>query len=180
MRWSDRLGDVDGVLADLEQQAEGLALSQRDVEVAELGRAELAQVDLVGRLHASTGRAVRLEVPGVGTLDGSLSRVGAGWLLLEAAPQDWVVRLAAVHSLRGLAGHGVPEDRRPVTARLTLASALRRLAEERLETVVHRADGSVCRGLLGWVGADFVDLWSAGEAGVQTVPFGTVAAVRSG
>jgi len=178
MRWSDLLGDVGGVLADLEQQAEGLALSQRDAEVAELGRAELAQVDLLGRLHASTGRRVRIDVPGCQVPEGSLQRVGRDWLLLEVGGQQWVVRLAVIRGLRGLAGHGVPEDARPVTGRLPLASPLRWLAEERLEAVVHRTDGSVCRGVLGWVGVDFADLRS-GAGAVETILFATVAAVRT-
>ena len=45
-----------------------------------------------------------------------------------------------------------------------------------------RRDGSLVRGVLTRVGADFVDL-RAGERGegcVETVPFEAVAAVRSG
>ena len=49
---------------DLEQQAEGLALAERDARVAERCRAEYAEVDLVARLHASVGTPVQVEVRG--------------------------------------------------------------------------------------------------------------------
>ena len=61
MRWDEHL---DGLLDDLEQQAEGLALAERDALVAEQRRAEYAAVDLSGRLHASVGDALRLDVRG--------------------------------------------------------------------------------------------------------------------
>jgi hypothetical protein len=47
--------------------------------------------------------------------------------------------------------------------------------------VLHRVDGSLSRGRLGRVGADFVEV-ADGETrwGVETVPFASLAAVRSG
>lgn len=181
MRWDDRLGDF---FEDLEQQADGLALSQRDAEVAELARADFAQVDLAARLHASIGHTLLLEVEGLGVLDGVLTRVGSGWCLLGSGPQEWLVRLAATASLRGLAERGVPAQARPVTARLGLGSALRRIAEAQVEVVLHRVDGTATRGRLVRVGADFLDIRrdadGAGPAdSVQTVPFSAVAAVRT-
>jgi hypothetical protein len=179
MRWDDRLGEV---FEDLEQQAEGLALAQRDAEVAELVRAEYAQVDLVTRLHGSLGRRLQVAVPGVGVVDGVLSRAGADWFLVDAGSCEWLVRPAATGHLRGLAQRAVPVVSRPVTARLGLGSALRSLAQERADVVLHRVDGSATRGVMVRVGADFVDLRSGeGPAGyVETVPFGALAAVRTG
>ncbi len=181
MRWDDRLGDL---FDDLEQQADGLALSQRDAEVAELARAEYAQVDLASRLHGSVGRRLLLDVEGFGILEGDVSRVGDGWLLLHSGAQESVVRLAAAGSLRGLAERGVPEQARPVTARLGLASALRRVAEAQVETVLHRVDATTTRGRLLRVGVDFLDLRTetdgAGTAGsTQTVPFAALAVLRT-
>jgi hypothetical protein len=173
MRWRDRLWDV---LDDLEQQAEGLALAARDAEVAEQSRAEYARVDLSARLHGSLGRRLTLAVRGVAGLDGVLSGVGAGWVLLDVGAVDWVVPLDAVLSLRGLADRGVPAEARPVTARLGLASALRRVAEERAEVLLHRVDGSLDRGVLTRVGADFVELLARES---EVVPFAALAAVRS-
>ena len=181
MRWDDRLGDL---FADLEQQADGLALSQRDAEVAELARAEYAQVDLVSRLHSSIGRRLLLDVEGFGVLEGELSRVGEGWCLVGSAGQEWLVRLAATGSLRGLAERGVPVQARPVTARLGLASALRRVAEAQADVVLHRVAGATTRGRLLRVGADFLDLRAEGDGSgpsgsVQTVPLAALAVVRT-
>ena len=91
MHWEERLL---ALFDDLEQQAEGLALSARDAEVAELGRAEYAQVDLASRLHGSVGRRVGLVVEGLGRLDAVLARVGAEWCLADE-------RLPVLLHLRG-------------------------------------------------------------------------------
>jgi hypothetical protein len=173
MRWRDRLGDV---LDDLEQQAEGLALAARDAEVAEQSRAEYARVDLAARLHGSLGRQLRLGVVGVAALEGILSGVGAGWLLVDVGPAEWLVPASAVLWLRGLADRGVPAEARPLTTRLGLASALRRLAEAQGEVLLHRADGTLARGTLARVGADFVELR---VRDTEVVPFAALAAVRS-
>ena len=90
---------------DLEQQAEGMALANRDAEVAELARAEYADVDLVSRLHASVDHPVELHVLGAGVVRGRLGRVGAGWCLVssEDAGGDAVVVTSALLAARGLA-----------------------------------------------------------------------------
>ena len=180
MRWDDRLnGHVDGLLDDLEQQAEGLALGARDAEVAEQRRWEYAQVDLASRLFASVGARLLVSVAGVGTVDGTLRRAGDGWCLLDAGSQEWILRLAAVGSLRGLADRGVAAQARPVTARLALGSALRGVAGSRTDVVLHGLDGTLLGGVLGRVGADFVEV-RVGEAGaVEVVRFGALAAVRT-
>ena len=178
MRWDDRLAEV---FDDLEQQAEGLALVERDAEVAEQRRAEYARVDLTGRLHASVGQRLWLSVTGVGPLEAVLSRVGEGWCLLTAG-DDWIVRLAAVGSVRGLIDRAVDPGLRPVTGRLGFGSALRGVQDGRGEAVLHRVDGSGVRCALGRVGADFVEVRTGEPAAarVEVVPFSTVAAVRSG
>jgi hypothetical protein len=178
MRWDERLA---GLFDDLEQQAEGLALADRDVEVAEALRAEYSQVDLASRLLASVGAPLRLTVSGVGAVDGLLRRAGDGWCLIDARPQEWVVRLSAVTALRGLAERGLAGTARPLTARLGLGSVLRGVAEARTETVLHRVDGSTLRGGLARVGADFMEVVAAGDdrGRVEVVPFGALAALRS-
>src|SRR4051794_10210086 len=90
MRWEERLLDL---FDDLEQQAEGLALIGRDAEVAELSRAEYAQVDLADRLHASEGRSVRFGVNGSDSSrrDWPASvRAGACWQTVP--PSGWSAR----------------------------------------------------------------------------------------
>ena len=178
MRWEERLGDL---FDDLEQQAEGLALADRDAEVAEQSRAEYAQVDLASRLHASVGRRLLVALTGVGPVEARLARVGRGWCLLEVGPQEWIVPQPAIGSVRGLADRAAPAEVRPVTSRLGLSSALRGVSEARVEAVLHGRDGSVTRGVLDRVGADFVEV-RVGDvrAGyLQTMPFDGLAAVRS-
>jgi hypothetical protein len=178
MRWDEQLARL---LEDLEQQADGLAIAERDAEVAEQSRAEYARVEVTGRLHASVGRRLQVGLGAAGTVDGTLTRVGQGWCLIGTAAGEWVVRLEAVRTLRGLSERSVPAEGRPLTARLGVASALRGVAEERGEVVVLTLDGVATRGTLGRVGGDFVDLRVGdGQAGhLETVPFTGLAAVRS-
>lgn len=177
MRWNAR---IDHLLEELEQQADGLALAERDAEVAEQTRAEYASVDLAARLHGSLGCRLRAEVRTVGRVEGTLCRVGAGWYLLDGGTQAWVVPLPATSSLRGLSDHGVPARALSVTARLGLASALRGVAQDRDEVALHLLDGSVHRGTLARVGADFVELREGEpDSYVLTVPLEALAAVQS-
>ena len=114
MHWEERLL---AVFDDLEQQAEGLALGARDAEVAELGRAEYAAVDVAARLHGALGSRLRLTVTGLGALDGRLARVGSDWLLLDTGTHEWLVRLDALAELRGLGERALDQPHRPPTAR---------------------------------------------------------------
>jgi hypothetical protein len=166
---------------DLEQQAAGLELSERDREVAEQRRAEYATVDLVSRLHASVGAHVQLVVPVVGALAGLLRRVGVGWLLLETAGTEieWLIRTAVLGSVRGLSERAVPAEARSVTARLGLGSALREVAACGREAALHLGDGRVLRGEPLRVGADFLEVRVPGEpAYVEVVPFSALVALR--
>ena len=82
MRWER---SVLALIDDLEQQAEGLHLQERDLEVADRTRAEYAHVAIASRLHALVGRPVRLRLLGGITLAGTVTRTGADWLLVEDA-----------------------------------------------------------------------------------------------
>ena len=176
MGWEERLL---GVLDDLEQQAEGLALAARDVDVAELGRAEYAEVDLAARLHASVGRVVQLDLAGWGRREVVLERVGRGCAVVrEPRPgaQAAVVNLDHLRGASGLDPGARPEELRRVTARLGLASALRHLADEVERVTVVRADGERRTGALARLGADFVEV--VGDAGhVEVVPLAVVVSV---
>lgn len=177
VRWEDRLL---ALFDDLEQQAEGLALADRDVEVAELSRAEYAGVDLASRLHASVGAAVTVRVQGLDRLDGVIERVGSDVLLLDARPHQWLVRVAALTGAAGLSGRARAESARAVTARLGLGSALRELVRGGLPVLVCRVDGSRAKGLPRRVGADFLELTATGDAlgPTELVPFSAICAVR--
>lgn len=166
---------------DLEQQAEGLALAERDARVADLSRAEYGELDLLARLHAAVGAAVALCVTGVGRLTGTVARVGADWLLVDDGAQEWLVRLSALEEVVGLPDRALGAASRPVTARLGLGSVLRTIAADAAPVVVHRTGGAVLRGRLRRVGADFVELdVDDRHAAVTVVPWGAIAAVRRG
>ena len=182
MRWDERLLDL---FDDLEQQAEGLALAERDALVAEQSRAEYAGVDLAARLHGSTGARVQVDVTGLGSLDGTVLRTGDGWCLLAVGGREWIVVIAAATALRGLAEGGVGERARPLTGRLGLGSALRGVAESGGEAVLHLRDGAVTRGALGRVGADFVEVRPGSDPGraagaAVVLPFAAIAALSDG
>jgi hypothetical protein len=181
MRWEERMLDL---FEDLEQVAEGLALAERDAEVAELARAAYAEVGLDDRVHASRGRELRVGLTGAADLSGCLERAGAGWWLLTVAARPVVVRPAAVMFVQGLAPAGVPEPSRPMTARLGIGSVLRRLAEDGDGFRVDLVDGRRVAGRPGRVGADFLELApesdTGGVAAPTVVPLARVALVRAG
>jgi hypothetical protein len=166
---------------DLEQQAEGLALAERDLELQERSRAEYGAVTFEARLHASVGGRVAFAVAGAGTLAGTLDRVGQGWCLLDASADEagawWLVALGAVTSARGLSDRAVSEAARSVVTRLGVGSVLREVAATRARVLVLLSDGTVAAGVLGRIGADFVEVVDEGGA-VSVIVWASVAAVR--
>jgi hypothetical protein len=154
---------LSGLFDDLEQQAAGLHLAEREAEVAELAVGEYADVTLLSRLHAAVGLPVRLRLAGGLVAQGVLERVGADWLQLDVRGRPWVVRLQALTGVTGLPDRAVTEEARPVTARLSLRSGLRALGRSGRECVVQLVDGTRLEGLLGRVGRDFVELLPAGR-----------------
>ncbi len=174
--WEQELFDY---LDDLEGQAAAQYAAERAPELAERGREEYLAVTLASRLAASVDTDVALELRGTGRLEGRLARVATGWCLLRGVGQDWVVRLDAVTAVRGASARSVPELAWRPTAALSLTSALRRIADEGEPCSVHLTDGHHHDGVLGRVGADFVEL-TAGEAGrVVLVALDHLAAVQS-
>lgn len=184
MAWEEELFEV---LEELEQRAEALYGAERAVELAERSRAEYQQVTMASRLMASLERELVLDVRGVGPVRGSLERVGTGWCLVNAASADWVVRLPAVTRVRGASERSVPEVAWSPVTRLTLGSALRRLAETGTRCVVHLVDGGRHDGLLDRVGADFAEVRLGADPSaapgephpLALVAFGSLAAVSS-
>jgi len=160
------------VLEDLEQQAVGLALEERDETVRDLAEAAYAEIALVGRLHAAVGAPIRLRTAGSLRVEGALDRVGSDFLMVTTVRgQQWLVRLASVRAVEGLPARSRATTTLPVTARLGFSSVLRRLVGT--ECTVHDVDGVVSTGLPTRVGADFVEL------GPVVVPLSAIAAVRS-
>lgn len=177
-REGPREDPVGGLLDDLEQQAAGLHLADRAVEVAELGIAQYAEVELAGRLHASAGRPVRVDTTDGWNVQGQLVRAGAGWIVLDVGGgREWALNVAAVATVGGLADGTLPPEARPISARLTLGSLLRHSDEGREGVAVRVAGGRVLHGRLARVGADFVEL-EQDAGGTTVIPFASLVAVQ--
>jgi len=174
MTWEEQLFVL---FDDLEQQAEGMFRAERELEVADRSQAEYAQVTLPSRLMASLDREVDLKVVGVGTVTGTLQRVGTGWCLVAGRGQEWIVRLHAVIQVRGASDRSLPEAAWSPVARLTLGSALRRIAQARQRCVLHLVDGSRHEAHPVRVGADFVEA-VVGENTSALFAFTQLAAVQ--
>jgi small nuclear ribonucleoprotein (snRNP)-like protein len=175
--------DVDRLLEDLEQQAAGLHLAERDAETADRAAGEYARVSFGARLRASLGRQVTVTLQGGAMLEGGVVAVGEEWFAVYDGSAEWVVRVGAVTSARGLSPRAVADPARPAVTRLGLGAALRRVSQAGAEVVVLRIDGEPVRGWLGRVGGDFTELHLprvGGEHEVNLLPFSAVAAVRAG
>ncbi|MGI8900959.1 MAG: hypothetical protein ACR2HA_08505 [Nocardioides sp.] len=192
MSWDDRLL---AVFDDLEQQADGLALAERDVAVADLGRAAYSAVDLASRLRAAVGRELTLDVQGVGKLAGRVARAGIDFVVLESpgssgslGPESlgrlWVVRCAALGRIGGLSDQAVGNDAGSLSSRLGLGSVLRGFAAATVPVSTQTIGGALVHGRVRRVGADFVELWttdtlgSAGQREWELVPFAAIAVLR--
>jgi hypothetical protein len=177
MGWEESMFSV---FDDLEQQAAGLHLVERDAEVAGLSLAEYTGVTLRARLHASLERDLRVRLVGGLVLSGRLARVGEDWLLLAAPAAEWIVRHEGVASLGGLSPRADSEESWSVTDRLSLRSLLRRLSAGNEPCLVHLVDDQRMEGRVGRVGADFFELHvGQGPEGLpQLLPVSSVSALQ--
>ena len=175
MEWDEGLF---AFLDDLEGRAEALYDAERETDLADRSRTEYAAVTLSGRLMASVGEEVVLDVQGAGPVVGAVQRVGPDWCLVHGSAQDWVVRLAAVVSVSGASARAIPEVAWSPVARLGLGSALRRLADAGERCVVHGTDGSARDVVVSRVGADFLEV-TTGEGRTLLLARDAVAAVQS-
>lgn len=182
MRW-DRL------FADLSAEFDAAAEADIEAEIADRTRGERARLRLVDRLRGSADLPVDLGVLGVGVITGVLRGVGPDWCLLQSAGGDYVVRLAAVLEVRGLAAYSAaPGSEGAVAARFSLAAVVRRLARDRAVVSLIRVDGGVLTGTVEFAGADMLEL-AYGRADEpdrrtaeirerRTIPLGAVAVIR--
>ena len=191
MAGDDEHGAFAELFEDLEQQASGLHLADRDAEVADRARGEYATVTLADRVHASLGRSVRLVLGGGLVVQGDLTQAGTDWCLLAdtathlGSARESVVRLGAVVSLSGPSVRAVPQSARPAVAGLGFAAAARRLAGRLTEVEVCSVAGTRQSARVVRVGADFLEVTDLGEGPAEAagatllVPFVAVAALRS-
>lgn len=166
------------VLADLEHHAEALYDAERGLDLLDRAQSEYAQVTLAARLIASVDHEIAVEVAGLGWLAGTLERAAADWLHLVRADRDWIVPYTAVRAVGGASPRAVPAVAWSPLTRLGWTSFLRRLAAAQSPCAMFRADGGRLDGVVGRVGADFVDLRSP-ERGVTLVPTAAIVAVAS-
>lgn len=180
MRWA-RLFD------DLDAQADAAERSELLAEAAELQRLELSRQPLAGRFRAATGVQVSLQAAGL-VVTGSVSRVGAGWVLLETAAAETLVALDAVSWVERLPG-AVDSRTDAAEQRLGLGHVLRRLSRDRAVVALRLRDATTITGTLDRVGSDFVDVAehpadvvrrAADVTRVRTLPFSALAVVRPG
>lgn len=180
MRWDQLFADLEGQIRDWER-------SERDAEIADRTRGETGHVLLANRLRRQVGEWLQLSVVGAGRVDGTLSQVGAGWLLLDGLG-ECVVPLEAVTTVVDLSPAAVtPDAVGQVASRLGLTSALRAIAVDRCPVRMTLRDASEVVGTPQRVGADFVDIerHDVGELarrgqvrGTSTVPFAALGLVR--
>ena len=182
MRW-DRL------FTDLEAEVAELHARDRDAEIAQLTEAELAQVSWLERLRGAVGSLVVLEA-GVGApVRGRLRYVGPDWALLDVDGWDVLVPAAAVAGVEGIGRWAAPSAER---VPLTWAAAWRTLSRDRSMVRISRRDGTVVRGRVARVGADFAELDRAADgdllaprspdqrrSAVLLVPFACVGVVHA-
>lgn len=175
MSWESRLLEV---FEDLEQQAAGLYLAERDAEVEELRVSEFATVTLASRCRAAVGREVSLQLLGGTRLHARLIRAGALWVVLHEQQGAWLVPLDAVARVSGATRDSVHESTWTVADRLPLRALLRRVTDEAPDCRVYLRDGECHEVTMTRVGADFVELRSSSGRGEELLPIGALAAVR--
>jgi hypothetical protein len=162
-RWAALFADVEGEL-DAAEAAE------LDAEVSDRTAYEVGRLTLADRLTAALGTDVAVTTNGAGTVRGQLTDAAPDWLVVG----DTLVPTAAVTTMTGL---GVRAARPgAIQRRLTLGYALRALAGQ--DATVTTTDGTMYRGTIDRVGADFVDVST--EQGGKTIRHVAIAAVRPG
>ena len=165
MQDRDRVGQGErwrALFDDLEGQAAELEAAELAAEVADRTRREVALLRLVDRLRAAVDRPLRVGLVSGETVRARLGRVGADWLLAheEPAGREVLIPLASLVSVVGLGQHSAtPGSEGPVTAKLDFRMALRALARDRSRVLVQLRGGDSLVGMVGRVGADFLELF---------------------
>ena len=184
MRW-------DSLFSDLEGQFSDARALEAEAEITERARVELAGIELGDRLRGALGAEIKVVLIDGRVLRGLLSHVGSEWLVLTEKVRQWLLPLSSILSYQGLGRVALKSESR-IQQSLGIASALRALARDRAELVVHlkvaAGDGYKVQGVMDRVGRDYFDLavLQHGEvrragnvATVMTIPFGSLAALCS-
>ncbi|UXM90336.1 hypothetical protein [Paenarthrobacter sp. JL.01a] len=184
MRW-------DSLFNDLEAQFSAERSLEKETEITERARVELAGIELLDRLRAVGAGRVKVVLSGGSALLGSISHLGNEWFVLDEGVRQWLVPFPSVLTYQGvgrLAMKAAPRLVKP----LGFAAALRALSRDRATVVVHVGawgqQNLETRGVIDRVGRDHFDLAVVQEGevrrvgnvvGVVTIPFGALVAVSS-
>lgn len=133
------------------------AMWEHITQVADRTRREQASRTLVDRLRQDWSQ-VQVVVASHRTLTGGVLDVGADWFALEGSDRrEWLVPVAAVVELTGLAGPRLTEE--PASLhRLGLGYPLRALARGRVPVLVDDVLGRCLTGTIDAVNADAIEL----------------------
>lgn len=145
-----------------------------DDDVAERLQSERAAVTLGALVTASLGSDVRITLLDGSLVTGAVTDAAPQWIVIAAGARTRLIPVTAIAQLQGL-GPGAPNPRE-VDRRLTLGHALRAIMRDRAEVSV-RAPGHAVSGRIASVGADFVTLEAAGDAGPRVLPFAGILSV---
>ena len=153
MRW-ERL------FADLEIELAAAEAAERDAEVSERTRGEVAKLRLVDRLRVVEDETLSVDLCGAGTWSGRVVDAGPDWVVLGGDPRgDVVAALGAVCAITGLTRRSaIPGDEGEVAERFRLGAVLRGVARDRSTVRVLTRDGAAYPGTIDRVGADFLEL----------------------
>ncbi|MCD4849283.1 hypothetical protein LN996_00515 [Arthrobacter sp. AK01] len=184
MRW-------DSLFDDLEAQFSAERALERESEISERARVELAAIELGDRLRAVAGSGIKIVLADGSIIRGSLRHVGGEWLGLVDGSREWLVPCASVLSYEGL-GRSVRKPLSPMQRSLGISAALRALARDRAELIVYLSartgDGYKVQGVIDRVGRDHFDLAVVPDGEVRrvgnvravlTIPFSSLAALSS-
>lgn len=168
MRW-------DKLFADVEALAQAEEHYRFDADVQDRTRAERATVDLAARLLSAIGSELSITTIAGDTIRAEVVDACAQWVLMgPTGPQELIPTAAIAHVV------GLPRlasEVGEVSRRLGLGHALRALARDRVRVVVY-AQGIQIAGLIGVVGADYVEV-TPSIGPVAVVPTAVITRVRS-
>lgn len=146
----------DRLFHDLEAQLRAEESRELRAEVADRTRRERALVELRARLLGNLGSGIVVRTAAA-SYDGTLTEVGADWLLLQGVrSRPVLVPARAIRSLRGL--HAGVQEPSLVTKGLGLGAALRAISRDRAVVGLVDLEGQVVTGTIDAVGADHLDL----------------------
>jgi hypothetical protein len=184
MRW-------DSLFNDLEAQFSAERSLEKEAEITERARVELAGIELTDRLRALGAGRIKVVLSSGTALLGSISHIGSEWFVLDEGVRQWMIPFPSVLTYQGVGRLAVKATPRLVKP-LGFAAALRALARDRASVVVHvRAQAPQSfetKGFIDRVGQDHLDVAVVHEgearragnvASVVTIPFAAIVAVGS-